>query len=308
LRYDVIIIGGGPAGLTAAIYTSREKMSTLLLEKGVCGGLPARTDRIENYPGFPDGVSGMDLMNRFKEQVGRFGAELLEIKEVKTISPDEEKITVKTSEAEYCASTVIIASGSVPKMLDVPGEKEFFGKGVSYCATCDGPFFRGKDVAVIGCGNSGLQEGEALLRHVKSISFIEFLPQMTAEKILQERLRKREKTKFLLNHKLISINGKENVQSIIIQDRQRAEKKEIRVLGVFIYAGFLPNSEFLKGIVEMDDSGYIKTGQDMQTSVPHIYAVGDVRSKQVRQIDVACAEATIAAISIRNYLSKKSTV
>ena len=308
MRYDVIIIGGGPAGLTAAIYTSREKMSTLLLEKGVCGGLPALTDRIENYPGFPEGVSGMDLMNRFKEQGGRFGAELLEIKEVKTISPDKEKITVKTSEAEYCASTVIIASGSVPKMLDIPGEKEFFGKGVSYCATCDGPFFRGKDVAVIGCGNSGLQEGEALLRHVKSISFIEFLPQMTAEKILQERLRKGEKTKFLLNHKLISINGKENVQSIIIQDRQRTEKKEIRVSGVFIYAGFLPNSEFLKGIVEMDDSGYIKTGQDMQTSVPHIYAVGDVRSKQVRQIDVACAEATIAAISIGNYLSKKGTV
>lgn len=308
MRYDVIIIGGGPAGLTAAIYTSREKMSTLLLEKGVCGGLPALTDRIENYPGFPEGVSGMDLMNRFKEQGGRFGAELLEIKEVKTISPDEEKITVKTSEAEYCASTVIIASGSVPKMLDIPGEKEFFGKGVSYCATCDGPFFRGKDVAVIGCGNSGLQEGEALLRHVKSISFIEFLPQMTAEKILQERLRKGEKTKFLLNHKLISINGKENVQSIIIQDRQRTEKKEIRVSGVFIYAGFLPNSEFLKGIVEMDDSGYIKTGQDMQTSVPHIYAVGDVRSKQVRQIDVACAEGTIAAISIGNYLSKKGTV
>ncbi len=308
MRYDVIIIGGGPAGLTAAIYTSREKMSTLLLEKGACGGLPARTDRIENYPGFPDGVSGMDLMNRFKEQVGKFGAELLEIKEVETISPDEEKITVKTSEAEYCASTVIIASGSVPKTLDIPGEKEFFGKGVSYCATCDGPFYRGKDVAVIGCGNSGLQEGEALLRHVKSVSFIEFLSQMTAEKILQERLRKSEKTKFLLNYKLISINGKENVQSIIIQDRQRAEKKEIRVSGVFIYAGFLPNSEFLKGIVEMDDSGYIKTGQDMQTSVPHIYAVGDVRSKQVRQIDVACAEATIAAISIRNYLSKKGTV
>ena len=307
MRYDVIIIGGGPAGLTAAIYTSREKMSTLLLEKGVCGGLPALTDRIENYPGFPEGVSGMDLMNRFKEQGGRFGAELLEIKEVKTISPDKEKITVKTSEAEYCASTVIIASGSVPKMLDIPGEKEFFGKGVSYCATCDGPFFRGKDVAVVGCGNSGLQEGEALLRHVKSVSFIEFLPQMTAEKILQERLRKSEKTKFLLNHKLISINGKENVQSIIIQDRQRGEKKEIRVSGVFIYAGFLPNSEFLKGIVEMDDSGYIKTGQDMQTSVPHIYAVGDVRSKQVRQIDVACAEATIAAISVRDYLSKKGT-
>ena len=308
MRYDVIIIGGGPAGLTAAIYTSRERMSTLLLEKALSGGLPARTARIENYPGFPDGVSGMDLMNKFKEQAGRFGAELLEVKEVKSLTPKENEIKLKTPEAEYSASTVIIASGSLPRELNVPGEKEFFGKGVSYCATCDGSFYSDKDVAVIGCGNSGLQEGDALLRHAKSISFIEFLPQMTAEKILQERLRKNEKTKFLLNHRLISINGKGNVQSIIVQDRQTAEKKEIEVSGVFIYAGFLPNSEFLKGIVEMDSSGYIKTGQDMQTSVPHIYAIGDVRSKKVRQIDVACAEATIAAVSIKDYISKKGNI
>jgi thioredoxin reductase (NADPH) len=300
--YDVIIIGGGPAGLTAGIYASRERFKTLLLEKAMCGGLPATTDLIENYPGFPGSVKGVDLMAKFKQQAQECGTEIIETKEVKTINRTEGKIKVKTDKEEYDTQTLIVASGSIPKTLNIPGEKEFRGRGVSYCATCDGPFFKDKDVAVIGCGNSGLQEGQAMLNYVKSITFIEFLPYMTAAKILQERLQKNKKVTFLLNHMLTSINGEDIVDSVTVKNRQTNEEKKIQVSGVFIYAGFLPNSQFLKDVVELDGKGYIKTNEKMETSVPGIYAIGDIRSKEVRQIDVACGEATIASIAVRDYL------
>jgi len=290
--------------LTASIYTSREGFDTLLLEKGLCGGLPATTDLIENYPGFPVGINGMELIDKFKEQALRFGTNILEFKEVKTIEPAGKRIIVKTVEEEYNASAVIVASGSIPKKLNIPGEEKYSGKGVSYCATCDGPLYRNKDVAIIGCGNSGLQEGEALLKYVKSITFIEFLPYMTAEKILQERLQKSEKTRFLLNHMLTSINGDTGVNSVTVKKNQTGKEKQIDVSGVFIYVGFLPNSEFLKDVVELDSLGYIVSNEKMETSVPGIYAVGDVRSKKVRQIDVACGEGTIAAIYARDYINE----
>ncbi|GAI79979.1 unnamed protein product, partial [marine sediment metagenome] len=200
------------------------------------------------------------------------------------------------------AHAVIVASGSTPKKLNIPGEEEYQGKGVSYCATCDGPLYGDKDVAVIGCGNSGLQEGEALLKYVKSITFIESLPYITGEKILQERLQTSEKTRFLLNHMLTSINGDTQVNSVTVKNRQTGDEEQIEVSGVFIYAGFSPKSKLLKGIVELDSSGYIKANENMETSVPGIYVAGDVRSKKVRQIDSACADATIAAISARDYI------
>jgi thioredoxin reductase (NADPH) len=301
---DIVIVGGAPAGLTAAIYTSRERLNTILLEKGQCGGLPATTDLIENYPGFPNGINGMELINKFKEQALRFGTNIVEFKEVKRIEPIEKRIRVETDGEEYSAYAVIIASGSIPKKLNIPGEEKYAGKGVSYCATCDGPLYRDKDVAVIGCGNSGLQEGEALLRYVKSVTFIEFLPQMTAEKILQERLRKNKKTTFLLNHALTSINGEDFINSVTVKDRNSGEAKQIKVSGVFIYVGFLPNSKFLEGIVGLDNLGYIITNEKMETSAPGVYAVGDIRSKKVRQIGVACGEGIVAAISARDYIKE----
>ena len=299
---DVIIVGGGPGGLTTAIYTSRGGLNTILLEKGICGGLPATTDLIENYSGFPDGINGMELMEKFKKQTLRFGTNIIEFKEVKKIEPAGKRIKIQTTDKEYYAYTVIVASGSVPKKVNVPGEEEYQNKGVSYCATCDGPLYKGKDVAIIGCGNSGLQEGEALLNYVKSVTFIEFLPYMTAESILQERLQKNEKTNFFLNHMLTSINGDEYVNSVTVKDRQTNKEKKIEVSGVFIYAGFLPNSKFLEGVVKLDQLGNIITNEKMETSVPGIYAVGDIRSKMVRQIDVACGEGTIAAISAHDYI------
>ena len=299
---DVIIVGGGPGGLTTAIYTSRGGLNTILLEKGICGGLPATTDLIENYSGFPDGINGMELMEKFKKQTLRFGTNIIEFKEVKKIEPAGKRIKIQTTDKEYYAYTVIVASGSVPKKVNVPGEEEYQNKGVSYCATCDGPLYKGKDVAIIGCGNSGLQEGEALLNYVKSVTFIEFLPYMTAESILQERLQKNEKTNFFLNHMLTSINGDKYVNSVTVKDRQTNKEKKIEVSGVFIYAGFLPNSKFLECVVKLDQLGNIITNEKMETSVPGIYAVGDIRSKMVRQIDVACGEGTIAAISAHDYI------
>lgn len=302
--YDVIIIGGGPAGLTAGIYTSREMLSTLLIEKDTCGGLPASTESIENYPGFPEGVNGADLMAKFKQQTERFGVKISEFEEVKQIALEDKTIKVKTDKTEYITQALVVASGSVPKKLGVPGEAEFIGKGVSYCAICDGPLYKNKDVAIIGCGNSGLQEAGPLLEHVKSITFIEFLPYMTAEKILQERLQKNPKTKFLLNHALVAINGKNTVDSVTIKDRKTGEEKHIPISGVFIYAGFIPNSKFLEGIVELDKFKYIVTNEDMRTSVPGIFAIGDIRSKKIRQIDSACSDGTIAAIAARDYIKE----
>jgi len=302
--YDIIIIGGGAAGLTSGIYTSRGRLKTLLIEKGIPGGLTATTDFIENYPGFPEGIKGMELMNRVKRQAERFGTEIIQ-GEVKEVRPVEGKIEVQIERDKYSTSCVIVASGSIPKKLNIPGEEKFLGKGVSYCATCDGPLYRDKDVAVIGCGNSGLQEGEYLLKFVKSITFVEFLPHMTAEKILQERLGKERKTNFLLNHMLTRINGEEGVDSITVKDRKTGKEKRIRVSGVFIYAGFLPNSDFLKGVVELDKSGYIITNEKMKTSVPGIFAIGDVRSKEVRQVTTAVGEGTIAAVMAEKYIRKQ---
>ncbi|NQS99528.1 MAG: FAD-dependent oxidoreductase [Candidatus Omnitrophica bacterium] len=302
--YDVIIIGGAAAGLTGAIYTSREKLKTLVLEKAQCGGMTATSDLIENYPGFPEGINGMELIDKFKQQAAKFGANIIEFQQVRKITPEGETIKVEIDKQLYSGKALIVATGSKPVKLNVPGETEFSGRGVSYCATCDGPLFKGKDLALVGCGNSGLQEGDHLLKFAKHITFIEFLPEMTAAKILQERLKGNQQATFLLNHALTAINGQQVVESVTVKERASGKEKVIKVGGVFIYAGFSPNSELLKGLIDLDDTGYIKTGEDMQTSRAGIYAVGDVRSKQIRQIDVACGEATIAAIAVRDYIKK----
>lgn len=307
-HYDIIIIGGGPAGLTAGIYASRNRLNTLLLEKGLCGGLPATTNLIENYPGYPDGMNGMELIHKFKEQASKFGTEIREFREVQRIEPVDKKIKVLVSEEEYHASAVIVTSGSIPRKLNIPGERELMGRGVSYCATCDGPLYRDKDVAVIGCGNSGLQEGEALLKHANSVTFVECLPFMTGEMILQERLKKSKKTRFFLNHSLVSIHGDKRVTSITLRDRERDDQKAVEVSGVFMYAGFIPNSDSVRDVLNLDEMGYIMTNENMETSVPGIFAAGDVRSNQVRQISTACGSAVTAVINAECYIRKTEVV
>ena len=304
--YDVIIIGGGAGGLTAGIYSSREMLSTLLIEKNLVGGLAAETELIENYPGFPEGINGMDLMDKMKDQAQNFGVEIAEFEEVESIKPvNESEIIVKTVKDEYRAHSVIVASGTVPKFLNIPGEKEFLGKGISYCATCDGPLYKDKQVAVIGCGNSGLQEGESLLKHAREVTFIEFLPNMTASKILQQRLKKNKKATFFLNHALVRIDGDKFVESITVKNRDNGKKKKLEVSGVFMYTGFLPVTDFIeKTEVKLDKKGYIKTNDKMETSVPGIYAIGDIVHKVLRQVVTASADGAIAAFSAEKWIEE----
>ncbi len=302
--YDVIIIGSGPAGLTAAIYSARDGKQVLILERAIVGGLAASTEHIENYPGFPQGISGQDLMGLFREQAERFGAELVEFSEVTRINPIKPGlIEVYTNDEQvYRGKAVLLATGSEPKKLGLPGEAEFSGRGVSYCATCDGPLFRGKRVAVIGMGNSGLQEGLGLLEYTESVAFVEFLPTSKGEKILQERVMHHPKSSIYLYHKPIAILGEDRVTAMVIEDRETGEQKTLPVDGVFIYVGYVPFTKFAADVVELDRLGYIVTDAHLQTRTPGIFAAGDVRSGAIAQIAVAVGDGARAALSIKEYL------
>jgi len=302
--YDLIIIGGGPAGLTAGIYATRGKLDTLLLDKLAPGGTVATTEWVENYPGFPEGIAGADLIKKMEEQAKRFGLKITPTKEVLSVDFKNKIKTIKVDDQEYKTKAVIIATGTEPKKLNIPGEDKFRGRGVSYCATCDGPFFKDKDIVVIGAGNSGIQEGLYLLRFVKSETVVEFLPHMTAEKILQERALKESRMKFYLNHVATSINGKNKVESITIEDRQSGEEKTIPVQGVFIYVGLIPMTGFLKGHIELDKWGYIVAGEDTKTSAPGVFAAGDVRQKRLQQITTAVGDGATAAFMAERHLEE----
>lgn len=302
--YDVIIIGSGPAGLTAAIYSARDGKQVLVLERAIVGGLAASTEHIENYPGFPQAISGQELMALFREQAERFGTEIVEFNEVTRLNPIKPGlIEVHTQDGTvYRGKAVLLATGSEPKKLNLPGEAEFYGRGVSYCATCDGPLFRGKRVAVIGMGNSGLQEGLGLLELAESVAFVEFLPTSKGEKILQERVMNHPKSTIYLYHKPIAIRGEERVSSLVIEDRATGEQKELPVDGIFIYVGYVPFTKFAADVVELDRLGYIITDEHLQTRTPGIFAAGDVRSGNIAQIAVAVGDGARAALSIKEYL------
>lgn len=303
---DLIIIGAGPAGLTAGIYAGRARVSTLILEKGIPGGNIILSDRIENYPGY-DGLSPFELIETMRKQVEKFGAEIRQ-GEVIEVSKEDGLWKVKTSYEEYLARTIIVATGTTHKKLGIPGEEKLTGRGVSFCATCDGPFFKGKEVVVVGTGNSGIQEGIFLLKYVSKITFIEFLPYLTADKILQEEIREKKNVEFLLEHVLTAINGEERVESVEVRNLKTEEKKVILCSGVFIYAGLIPNSSFLKGVVELDEQGYIKTDTNLQTSEKGIFAAGDVRAGAFQQVVVAAGDGATAAHSAIKYIEnlKKS--
>ncbi len=302
--YDIVIVGGGPAGLTTAIYASRDGMKTLVLEREATGGLAATTEQIENYPGFPEGIGGADLMRRFRKQAERFGTEIVEFEEVTKVDPvNSGLIEVHTQDDEvYQGKTVVIATGSRPKKLNVPGEKELYGRGLSYCATCDGPFFKGKDVVVIGCGNSGLQEGLQLLEYANHVTFIEFLPYSRAEQILQDRVKGHEKSTCVFNHRVTEIKGENKVSGVVAVDRETGEEKTFKTDGVFIYVGYEPYTGFLKGLVALNKWGYVESDEKMQTEVEGVYAIGDVRANNPAQLSVAVGDGAKAALNIREYI------
>ncbi|MCK4357956.1 MAG: FAD-dependent oxidoreductase [Candidatus Cloacimonetes bacterium] len=306
-QYDLIIIGGGPAGLTAAIYSSRAGFKTCIIESGIVGGEAASTDLIENYPGFPDGISGMRLTENIANQAKKFGVEIItdrvvKIKEDLTSQDDIYKI-INTSSGQIKAKAIIIAVGTKPKLLNIPGEKEYKGHGVSYCATCDGFFYKDKKIAVIGCGNSGIQEGLFLLRFVKQIEFVEFLPKPTAEKVLLDKIKKYENVNFNLNSSLLSIEGNgKSVTHIKIKNNKTGKIKEIKISGVFIYVGLKPNTEFLEGFVQSDKDGYVIIDQNQKTNVQGVFAAGDATIDTVKQITTAVGSGARAAINAGHYI------
>jgi len=302
--YDLIIIGGGPAGLTAGIYATRAKLNTVLLERLNPGGLVASTDWVENYPGFPEGITGAELMKKMEEQAAKFGLKIIPFKEVDFSYLKGQTKTIKVDDEEFRAKAVIIASGTEPKKLNIPGEEKFKGRGVSYCATCDGAFFQGKDVVVIGGGSSGIQEGLFLTRFVKSITVVEFMPHLNAEKILQERAHKNAKFKFFVSHMATSINGENQVESVTIKRWETGEEKIIEAAGIFIYVGWDPKTEFLKGQIDLDKWGYVIAGEDTKTSAPGVFAAGDVREKELRQITTAVSDGTVAAFMVERYIEE----
>jgi len=304
ILYDVIILGAGPAGLTAALYASRSLLKTLVIEPALAGGLASTTEIVENYPGFPGGVMGPELMAAFREQARKFEAKIIETTPVNSVMLSGTEKVVATDRGTFKSKTVIIATGTRYKEIGIKGENEYKGRGVSYCATCDAPLFRGKDIIVVGCGSSGIQESLHLLKFVNSITLVEFLPQMTAEPILQERIKKQKNVNFLFRHRLLEIYGERTVQGVKIEDLKTRTVKDIKVDGVFIFAGLTPNAGLFSEM-EKDRYGFILAeDKTLKTSLPGVYVAGDVRSKVLRQIATAVGDGALAAYSVKQYLDE----
>ncbi len=299
--YDLVIIGGGPAGLTAGLYAARARLNVILIEKIVPGGQVLTTDWIENYPGFPEGISGPDLIQKMTEQVKKFDLNI-ESNEVISLDLSEPVKKIKLSDRTITSHTIIIATGASPKKLGIPGEDIFFGKGLSTCATCDAPFFKDKMVAAVGGGDTAVQESIFLTKFVKKVYLIHRRDQLRATKILQERAFANDKIEFIWDSVLTSIDGLANVEKITVKNVKTGETKELSVDGCFIWTGILPNTNFLKDEVKVDDYGFIIVDSNMQSSVPGVFAAGDARSTGLRQIVTAAGDAASAVFSAEHYI------
>jgi thioredoxin reductase (NADPH) len=301
--YDVIIAGAGPAGMTAAVYSSRANMSTLMLERGVPGGQMANTEDVENYPGF-DHILGPELSNKMFEHAKKFGAEYA-YGDVKEIEDHGDYKVVKTGTKEYKARAVIIATGAEYKKLGVPGESELGGRGVSYCAVCDGAFFKGKNLVVVGGGDSAVEEGVYLTRFANKVTIVHRRDELRAQKILQQRAFENEKVDFIWSHTVKQINEKDGkVGSVTLVSTKTGEEREFETDGVFIYIGMVPLTKPFENLGITNENGYIETNERMETKVPGIFAAGDVREKSLRQIVTATGDGSIAAQSAQHYVEE----
>lgn len=302
-QYDIIIIGGGAAGLAAAIYAVRAELKTLVLERQAVGGQILYTGEIENYPGFPDPISGPDLAVLYEKQAIRFGTEF----EYDTVLRLETGGPVKRvigDEAEYTAKAIIIAVGGEHNKLGVPGEEELSGRGVSYCATCDGNFFRNMDVTVVGGGDAAMDEGLYLTRMTKSVTVVHRRGELRASKILQQRAFENPKMNFVWDTEVEEIKGNGDVASVVLKNLKTGAVDEHPTEGVFIYIGFHPNSEFLRGAIDLDAGGHVITDMEMRTSADGVFAAGDVRRYSERQLGNAVGDGIAAALAAYRYISE----
>jgi len=299
--YKVIIVGGGPAGLTAGLYTSRSRLDTLLIETGLLGGQMTTTELVENYPGFPRGIAGDELSRLMEEQAKRFGLEVV-AKPVVGAKLEGDKKVVETDEGSYFCDALIICTGTEYRKLGVPGENEFTGKGVSYCATCDGAFFRNSQIVLVGGGDSALTEALYLTKFVKEVTVVHRRDALRGAKIYQERVFANPKIKLLWNSVIEEIKGDSVVRSVLVKNLKTGKVTVHFTEGVFLFVGLLPRTQFLKGLVQMDEAGYLLTDEDGETSVKGIFAAGDCRKKLLRQIATAVGDGATAAFAAEKYL------
>lgn len=301
MSYDVIIVGGGPAGLAAGLYTARMDLKAVLLDRGPLGGQLLNTELVEDYPGF-ESILGSELATKMGDHARKFGLEVRDFEPVMEIDVEGGTKVVKLESGEELrAPAVIMAAGGLPRYLEVPGEKEFWGRGVSYCAVCDGAFFKGQELAVVGGGDAAVEEGDFLTRYASKVHIIHRRNELRAQPILIDRARANPKIDFIFESVVKQITGKEKVHTVHYE--QGGVAKELPVGGVFIFVGFVPNSGLLKVHIDHDEAGYLLTGRDLQTSVEGIWAVGDVRAQLTKQIATAVGDGTTAAVAASAYVS-----
>ncbi|WP_226580463.1 thioredoxin-disulfide reductase [Halobacillus litoralis] len=299
--YDVIIAGAGPAGMTAAVYTSRANLDTLMIERGIPGGQMANTEDVENYPGF-ESILGPDLSNKMFDHAKKFGAEYA-YGDIKEVIDGKEYKTVKAGNKEYKARAVIVTTGAQYKELGVPGEKELGGRGVSYCAVCDGAFFRNKELVVVGGGDSAVEEGVYLTRFASKVTIVHRRDELRAQKILQDRAFDNDKIDFIWDTVVKSINDKDGkVGSVTLHNNKTGQEYEFDTNGTFIYIGMIPLSTPFESLGITNEQGYIETDENMETKVPGVFAAGDIREKELRQIVTATGDGSIAAQSAQHYI------
>lgn len=299
--YEVVIIGSGPAGYTAGIYTSRAKLNTLLISGSLPGGQLMTTSEVENYPGFPNGIFGPELMMNMRQQAERFGAKLLD-DEVVEVDFKRRPFGIKSHGQVFRSESVIICTGASPRKLGLRTEQEFAGKGVSYCATCDGPFFKGEDIAVVGGGDTAIEEATFLTKFGKSVKIIHRKGFLRASKILQEKAFENPKIDFVWDHVVSDISGNRKISSISVRNLRTGEERKISVGGLFVAIGHEPNTSIFKGQLELDDRGYIVLTKNTRTSVEGVFAAGDVHDYRYRQAITAGGFGCMAALDVEKWL------
>jgi thioredoxin reductase (NADPH) len=302
--YDLIVVGSGPSGLTAALYAAREGIDTLVIERGGVGGQAGITECLDNFPGFPEGVTGADFADRLRRQAERFGVEVLAAQEATAISRDGTYRRVMTADgAEHSTYAVLLALGSTYRRLGIPGEEDFIGAGVHFCATCDGAFYRDREVLVIGGGNSAGEEGLFLTRFASHVTIATRDPALSASKVVVEKVLEHPHVDVLTNTAPVEFKGGTHLETVVFEDIVSGERKEVHPAGVFVFIGLSPNTDLVHGVVDLDPEGFVLTDPGMQTSVPGLFAAGDCRSSSTKQAASAAGEGAAAAIAIRRYLA-----